>query len=417
MLHKLAFAVLTVVVFTIPWQNLISVGGLGTLTRTIGFIAIALGIASVVHKGTISLRKPSLFLVLASLFVLWNVLSYFWSVHPDATLVRLFTFAQLLALAWLIWQLCRDDGESTILMQSYVFGVYVVVISTMIAFAGGGPRESWDFRYSAEGINANDVAAMMAVGIPLAWYLVYLRRGSLLYWLNLLYLPLALFTIVLTATRGGFLASLVALSVVPLTYRNLSFWRRMGLLTLLGAVLAAVMYSPEVLSRLEGNLARLSTAAEEITEGDLTFRRVIWQAGMQIFAEHPIVGVGSGAFRPAVERIFSFRISSHNGFVSALVEGGVIGLLLFLLVLAAAIVPTLRLPSPLRTVYLAAFLTIIVNNLFLSWDYNKNTWFVLALITTQKTYIVTAARKCHEEVRERAKPGRVVGQRQVRAAP
>jgi O-antigen ligase len=392
MLHKLAFAALTALVFTIPWEGLTSVASFGTLTRVIGFVAIALGIASVVHKGRVALRKPSLFLVLMSFFVLWKVLSYFWSIHPEATLLRLLTFVQLLALVWLIWQLCRSDRESTVLMQSYIFGAYIVIIAMIMTFIGGGPRESWQFRYEVDGVNANEVAAIMAVGIPLAWYLIYSRRSSLLYWLNLLYLPLALFAIVLTATRGGFLGSLVALSVVPLTYKNLSFWRRMGLLALLGVAAAAFMASPGIISNVESNLARLSTTSAELAEGDLTFRRVIWQAGMQVFADHPIVGVGSGAFRPAVERVLSFPISSHNSFVSALVEDGIIGLLLFLFVLAAAVVPILSLPSPLRAVYVAMFLTVMVNNLFLNWDYNKNTWFVLALVTTQRTYTLMASK-------------------------
>jgi hypothetical protein len=73
----------------------------------------------------------------------------------------------------------------------------------------------------------------------------------------------------------------------------------------------------------------------ELTEGTLTHRTVIWAAGMEVFRDHPFLGVGAGAYSPATVKIVNIPLIAHNTFVSVLVELGVFGPPMLLMLLAS----------------------------------------------------------------------------------
>ena len=83
---------------------------------------------------------------------------------------------------------------------------------------------------------------------------------------------------------------------------------------------------------------RIATIPAELAgKGTMTERKEIWAAGLRAFPQHPLLGVGAGAFGKAVESQqttrFSSTINPHNTMVGLLVEHGVIGLLPFVALL------------------------------------------------------------------------------------
>src|ERR1039458_5628902 len=66
-------------------------------------------------------------------------------------------------------------------------------------------------RFAAAGQDPNDVARFLDLGFPLAALLFVSERRWPSRLLALGYLPLGLFAVLLTASRGGFLAAVVAL--------------------------------------------------------------------------------------------------------------------------------------------------------------------------------------------------------------
>ena len=82
---------------------------------------------------------------------------------------------------------------------------------------------------------------------------------------------------------------------------------------------------------------RLATIGTELTSGSLGGRVGIWRDGFRIFLDNPLCGVGVGAFRSGLlltQR--TYEAAPHNLFLSILVGQGLIGLLLFFLVLFCA---------------------------------------------------------------------------------
>jgi O-antigen ligase len=233
----------------------------------------------------------------------------------------------------------------------------------------------------------------------MAWYLSNTYSKPLLRWICRGYLPAAVLAIGLTGSRGGLLTSIVALTIVPLSMIRLSPGRlsiTIAMLFLSGGL--AVAYVPDKI------VERLATTSTEVEDFSLGGRFKLWKAGIRALPEHPLLGFGtSGFIRAIYPQLGPAALVAHNSFVSVLVEQGLIGLILFLLMFASAFVAVRRLPLLERRFGLVLIATLMVAMLPLTWEHRKPVWFILALLVGLA------------EVFRAAPAGRLGGQ--IRSAP
>jgi O-antigen ligase len=368
-MNKLAFMALWLLVFSIPWSNLVVFAWGATITRVIGMTAFGICALAVVATGNIRRLKASHFIIAA--FIAWAIASYFWSLAPDRTLQIIWTYVQLFAMVWLIWQFSPRESQLRNLMQAYVWGAYLSIASVVINFLFG--QQAFALRYSPAGFNPNDIGIILSLAIPMSWYLALVKRGKMV-WLNRLCIPLSLFAILLTASRTSFILALFALIIIPWTFSRLSL--RMKLVSVLAVILCAfVLYSFVPSSSWQ----RLATAPTEITQGTVGNRIDIWQAGLTLVSEHPILGVGSGAFPQAVEPILGMQRVAHNTFLSVLAENGIVGLALFCLIGFLCILSALRMRALERKVWLILLGSWVVGVFFFTYEFQHVTWLLLGL--------------------------------------
>jgi O-antigen ligase len=385
-LELLAFTGAAVFAFSLPWERSFEVQLIGSAGRLLGIVAFALVVLALFDGSRLRLRRPSVFLALGAAFTLWAIASVFWSVAPSSSVGRASTYAQLLAMTWLFWQVVKDNQRQRLVMQMYVLGCYVAAAAVAIAFLTSGPAEG-AIRYT--GLNEEDqnyLAARLVLAMPMAWLLVLRGGRSSLRLLNLAYLPLCLLVVGLTASRGALLMSVVALLTIPFTLSALALWKRV----LLVAVLSLGVFMVSTVLP-EGNIARLAETPDRIAEGRFTAREHIWRAGLQVFLSEStpvLTGLGSGTFRQAVQPELGTARSSHNAYLSVLVELGLVGIVLFLAMLFVALGPMTTLPAPERWAFLFLGLALLVAMSSLNWDYERPTWFVLALLTTRRAWMV-----------------------------
>jgi O-antigen ligase len=318
LVQRAAWALLCLLVFSIPWEKSIQAPGVGTLSHLFGILAFAAGAMVAVRRG--SIRPPNLAMGLAALWVLWSALTYLWSLDRQATLMRAITLAELLAMVWLIWDACRTPLRQTRLMQFYVWGAVAASASTFLRYFQG--RQTYYRRYTAPGFDPNDFGLILALSIPLALYLALRARG----WERWCYRAAVLAVIsavLLTASHTALIATFAAFGFSLWTWREADRGQRISSALLLALLLLGMFQFAPAPSR-----SRLATISTELTQGTLHNRTVIWKAGLKVLKSHPVAGVGAAAYPEAVRPrlgtpgVPGHQYVAHNTFLSVLVEGG-----------------------------------------------------------------------------------------------
>jgi O-antigen ligase len=180
----------------------------------------------------------------------------------------------------------------------------------------------------------------------------------------------------LTGSRGGMVATMVSLLIVPLTVTKLSPAKRAVMFALLCvAGTLAVSYIPDTLVQ---RFASTSTEVEDLRFGG---RFKMWVAGIRAATQKPIMGYGTSGFKTAIRPILGDATQvAHNSYISVLVEEGLVGLCLFAGMLIAVFLSLLNLPPVERRFGLVLQATLCVTMLPLTWEDNKAVWVVLAML-------------------------------------
>lgn len=382
--RRLAFVLSLILITMTPLEGVAEVPGVGSLARVIGFAMF--GVWAVSAITTRQFRKPASLHVVFYLFVSWNILSVFWSADPDQTISRLVTWVQLLALVLIIWDLYRTRAALLAALQAYVLGAYVAVGVAIASFVTGRYFYSAAERYSAGDTNPDEFGLILALGIPVAWYLATIntadKRHRVLVFVNYAYVPAALLGIALSGTRTALIATVPGMVFGFLLMMRLNLLTRISIVILVGTAVAAL--APAIL--LQPSVQRLTTTGTAIAELDFNGRTELWADGFDAFLEHPILGVGSNAYR-SVTRVGKV---AHNSFISVLVETGIVGFVLLMIMLTIAAGRSLLQPKWDRRFWLLVLMTWGIGASSLTFEHRKPTWLFISLLMVSTT--ITAKR-------------------------
>jgi len=364
-----------VLLFSIPFE-LIFLVGTATLTKFVGLAVAGLWASTVML--TDKIRRPHPFHLVTFLFVLWNIVSIYWSIDLESTLTRSISYIQLTGLIYIIWDLYNTSEKLKTGLQVYILGAYVSVGKTIYNYLTGvtvyATHATYD-RYAAGDFNANELSLILVLGVPIAWYLAMSKGKSkldqVLMVVNYVYPPLALFCIFLGASRGGLVAMSIAFLYIFGSFTRLKVIPRIVIFLLLVSSLFALQ--PLI---PESSLKRLSHGIDEINTGKFSSRGAIWLQGLTVFVEHPLIGVGSGAFRYAI----TLNKSAHNTLLGIAVELGVVGLILFLIMLLIVFHSALHQPKWESRLWLMLLLVWVVSASTIDWAHRKPTLLLMGLI-------------------------------------
>jgi O-antigen ligase len=372
-MRKLAFILSLLLIFTIPWEDAVTIAGLYSITRYIGIVAAAAWIVSVLLNRKV--RKPHSFHILAILFILWNVASVIWSIALDETIAQIKTYAQLIILILLIWDLYTTSKDLKNAMQAYILGAYVAIFATINNYILGREIKLYSGgRYAGVG-NAVDLALILTLGIPIAWYLATSSENQnikkILRLINLAYIPAGLFAILLTGTRMAIFAVIPAFVYIVVTSNRLKFSQR---LLIFGSLICSFWFiQPYIPSSV---IARLGTTSISIATGDLGGRVNLWLQSILYFYDNPIIGIGSGA----ISSPFVVGVLAHNTFLSVLTELGLIGFILFMSMLVVTLKQAIKQNKNYATLWVTILAIWAIGVFTLTWEYRKVTWLILTLI-------------------------------------
>ena len=323
-MERVAFSVLMFFVFAIPWQNFILIEGIGTISRAIGLATVPISILAIAQQGRI--RKLGLTFGMMLVFVWYVALSFVWSHNHSATLVHVLTYTQLVIMVFIFCQWIDTERRYRWILQAYIFGCCVLSFNLLQSYFLLNISE-YSTRLSAQNVDPNELSATLVVGIPIAWYLANSssKRG-LLEFVNLTITPLFVICILLTASRGGTIAMIVALSMLILSFAKSSIVIK--IITIIFMILLVTNIQIIVPESTWNRLSELT----RLGESNWGYRRVIWEAGLKIFAQYPILGTGAGTHKYVLVTVLA-GFSAHNVVMSILVQLGTVGMIIFSIII------------------------------------------------------------------------------------
>ena len=371
-MRRIAWLLLLLFAFAVPWEYSLDLGEpLGNIARLVGLLALLAAIPAVLESRR--LRTPGAMLGLVLAFYLWFCCTYFWTIEPLATLERMRGFFQEMMVVWLVWEFAESPADLRALLRATVAGSWVLALLTFVNFATAEAIATGQIRFAASGQDPNDLARFLDLAFPLAALL--LNSESRWPWRLLAagYLPLGFVAVLLTASRGGFLAAVVALAGSGLL---LAYGHRRRVLAVALALppLAAVLW----LTVPRGTFARLATIGQQLQHGDFNQRLNIWRAGWHAFVRAPFFGTGAGSFVSAAG--LAPIDTAHNTALSIVVSGGLVALFIATAIVASAIWSIAQTRGPLKWALATALLVWLVTSLASTVEESRSTWLLLALI-------------------------------------
>jgi probable O-glycosylation ligase (exosortase A-associated) len=285
------------------------------------------------------------------------------------------------------------DVERLTMVYLVAATIYAIVVVARFDLGEGSDWRLGRLYY----YDANDLATYLVTAMPLGVYFLLTGRRAVGRVLAAGALAILTVAFVRTGSRGGFIALIAVIVFIMLRYSAISLGRRLS-----AAVLVTLILLGTASSRYWEQMTTIASDAD-YNRTEETGRLQIWGRGMGYMLQHPLLGVGPGNFQtaegtlsPLAERQqFGVGVrwnAAHNTYIQVGAETGVIGLLLFLAMIASALVALSRSrgrgpdradsrekQTQLAQVLTASLIGFVVGAFFLSLAYTEMLYTLIAL--------------------------------------
>lgn len=322
----------------------------------------------------------------------------FWvplALHRGVAYTSTIEFAKVVVLFLLIVGTVRaiDDLQRLILIYFLCTGINAF-FATQGFHAGGG---AWRMADVNGNWDANDFAVYCVTGIPLGIYFAQ-RYHSLLIRIGAVAILYFLVTsVVLSGSRGGFLALVATLAAVLTQFRVIKLKWRVG-----GAAVAVVVLLGAGSDRYWEQMRTILHPSDDYNLTSDGGRVEIWKRGVGYALQRPITGVGVQNFGVAEgflmprerqqlrESGMGMRwFAAHSAYIQVLAELGFPGIVFFLIAIGTAIAGLWKARkvhwagdprgAAIADAQTASLIGYIVGIVFLSHAYSEVLWSQLAL--------------------------------------
>ena len=324
-------------------------------------------------------------------FLGWAALSISWAEHTPDAADGVYRFGVNMMLFLIVYSAVKERRHVTWVLAAFLGGA---VASTAYGLLTPVPPGADDYsRLGGAGLDPNQLAGLLVAALAIAAaFAVGLRGSAAARIASTAVIPFCLLGILFSVSRGGLVALGVALlAAVVFSGR----WRPWAAALLVAVGFSAVVY-----------VAVLATPEhrERVTriQGG-TGREDIWKVGWRMVEAHPGTGVGAGNFdvasihyllEPGAILRDDFIVDTpkvaHNMYLEVLAELGIPGLVMFLFIIAFALASTVRAAHAfqaagderlelLSRAVFVALLALLASDFFLSEEYSKQLWLLLAL--------------------------------------
>jgi O-antigen ligase len=371
--------------------NVISVGKLGGALLALGWLAVLATRRDA--EGNFLAMHPWMSGVLG-LFLGWSLLSTGWAAEPTAALATTGRLVLNAVLFLIVFTAIRTRQQAEAVAAAFVAGA---LAATAYGLTHPSATVEAGRLASSSGLDPNELAAVLVAGVVLGGALAAnLGRSPGLRLAALSASAFCLLGIFLTDSRGG----IVALGVTLLAAIVLAGPWRIRILAATAVIAGATFLyfgavaSPEARGRIES-----------VTQGEAQLqngRMTIWTVGWRMAQANPVAGVGAGNFQHASKEyllqpgvltrtdqiLLEAPKVAHNTYLSLLSELGIVGLALFLTLVAFSLRCSMLAARNFRVrgdpngevlarAFAIALVGILAADFFISQELKKELWLLL----------------------------------------
>jgi O-antigen ligase len=304
----------------------------------LGEVAIVMALVGIAFQPG-GIRFPT-YLGWFSAFVVWSVLVTTQTAYPDWARPELVLLIKECLIVFAAANALQTPGQVRLFMVFFLgcfalFPLRGAMFNFFLYHSHLQGRAIWNLLYS----NPNDLGAMALLQLSMATALLAAEPKGWVRWsamAGVIALPML---ILMTQSRGVFLGLLVFIAIAFLGQRKRL---RLALrIAVVAAILASVAPS-SVWTRLQTLRSATDTSTLDKVDGEggsARQRYEIWRVAFKIIGDHPILGVGIGAYKPTHEQYAmdgEFNPTAqgardtHSLYFNVLAETGFPGLLLYL---------------------------------------------------------------------------------------
>ena len=276
-----------------------------------------------------SIKSSSMLKCFVALAIL-ATFSIFWAIDSVNTMGQVFRFLwPSVIVAFAMNSSIKTMRDIKLYLFAFVLGAMIATSVTFLFREATLSMAEYasEERLSAFGQDQNTLAYLLCVAVTIS--LDFFRRTSrfLLKAICIAMLLAFVIAILSTGSRTGVIVTAFVFVLFMLSTSSIKTWITVVVVILL---MAPIIYNyiPESMWN------RFSETAELVSSGNFSDRGYIWSAGMQAFSsENMLLGVGYSNFSSMLQRHFGWQMASHNTYLSYLVDLGIVGLILFLIIL------------------------------------------------------------------------------------
>jgi O-antigen ligase len=301
-----------------------------------------------------------------------------FTLHPNGgpgseTMIRYFSF---MAVMVILIDLMRTRMTATVIVRTYVVACTCAAGAGLVEYLTNGSG-----RAAGPIGDSNDFAFFLICALPLCLHLW--QEGTRFRLMYGLCLALLLLTTLATYSRGAILG-IAAMGLFALATRQVTLRVAAGALALGATAIGAVLvFAPGV---VENSLA----TKEHVAGQNVDDRIVTWTMAAHMTADHPVLGLGPGAFEYDFDRYIGLDVIDwvpvvHNIFLEASSSFGVPGLLAFTAILGFGFAGAYRafsrggVHSGLGGAVCMSFVGTLVAAVFLSEQFYLPVWLLSAI--------------------------------------
>ncbi len=373
-IYKLTLYLVLIFIFLIPWGD----GLWDGLARLFGIASFGMAGLILILEGTH--RNYSYFHLFVLLFWGWVLLSVAWSPDFYEGKTMASRAIQVMLLPFLFTIVIINKKSILQAYQSYVAG-NVVGSSIIIYNFLSGIQSPYYNRYTIQNYETDLMSIILALAIPMAAYLASQLEKKWQRLFNLFAMPLIIFAIFLTGTRTGSIVAIIGIMYWLFTHRKASLTVKLSILgVIIVSIVTVASFAPKA------SIDRVFSAKKSLKSGNLNSRTLIWKSSLEQWKKQPIVGTGLGGLGFVLSKKHVNFNAAHNTYIHLLTENGLIGLTLYLLLLISVLYYILQTPLNDKAFLLSLFMVLVVSQLTLHTQIQKETWFAFTMLVIHALY-------------------------------